>query len=148
MHHRVPVLILFGVLAIGASFLYISQLVPQNPITPSPVETPSIRVALSSLNGSEESGAAILTETPDGNTRVVISLSGGPENISQPAHIHSGSCTSLGPVRYPLTSAMNGVSETVIGASFADLRAGRFALNIHRSVEEVNVNAACGGLEF
>src|SRR3989344_5268545 len=68
-------------------------------------------VTLNALNNSGEQGTAVLSDM-SGKTKVVVSVSGAPVDIPQPAHIHVGSCPAPGAVKYPLTSLMNGVSET------------------------------------
>ena len=51
----------------------------------------SVSVKLSQQNKSKESGTAKLT--PEGDkTKVEVSLKGAPKGVSQPAHIHEGSC--------------------------------------------------------
>lgn len=87
-----------------------------------------------------------------------------------PAHIHDGSCEELGDVAYPLedvggealsgtpgatpASAEEGLpgdviakSRTTVDASLDDLLAGDYAVNVHKSAEEVDVYIACGNVE-
>lgn len=85
-----------------------------------------------------------------------------------PAHIHSGTCTELGDVIYPLSdvsvSAMvNGapiggaaagaadaipvsLSGTTVEAPLADLLASPFAINVHESAENIGNYIACGNV--
>ena len=85
---------------------------------------------------------------------------------SHPAHIHSGNCTELGDVVYPLSdvsesSLVNGtpiagavggaadavpvaLSGTTIAAPLADLLASPFAINVHESAENIGNYIACG----
>src|SRR5260221_2068043 len=67
--------------------------------TPSPVVT----VNLDTQNKSGESGTATLQEV-DGKVVVTLSLTGFPTGVTQPAHIHVGSCPNPGAVKFPLTS--------------------------------------------
>jgi len=85
---------------------------------------------------------------------------------SHPAHIHSGNCTELGDVVYPLSdvselSLVNGtpiagaaagaadsvpvaLSGTTVAAPLADLLASPFAINIHESADNIGNYIACG----
>ena len=106
----------------------------------------SIVVALSAQNSSGMNGTATLTDM-DGSTLVELNLTGAPADIAQPAHIHTGSCATIGGVVYPLTSPVNGVSETTLGVSLEAILAGLpLALNVHKSTAESNVYVACGDL--
>jgi len=106
----------------------------------------SIVVALSAQNSSGMNGTATLTDM-DGSTLVELALSGAPAGIEQPAHIHTGSCAEIGGVVYPLTSPVNGVSETTLNVSLdAILAQLPLALNVHKSAAEANVYVACGDL--
>jgi plastocyanin len=85
---------------------------------------------------------------------------------SHPAHIHSGNCTELGDVVYPLSdvsesSLVNGtpiagavggaadavpvaLSGTTVAAPLADLLGSPFAINIHESADNIGNYIACG----
>ena len=84
---------------------------------------------------------------------------------THPAHIHSGTCASLGDVVYPLSdvapeapadaatpAAMVGaesalpvaVSVTTVNAPLADIVAGGHAINVHLSADEIGSYVACG----
>lgn len=104
-----------------------------------------ITVTLNAQNDSGESGTATLTAMGD-QTRVVLNLTGAPAG-PQPAHIHEGTCVNLNPApAYPLTNVENGQSETIVPASLASLMNGNFAINVHRSPEEVQVYVSCGDI--
>ena len=103
-------------------------------------------VAMSAQNDSGMSGTATLTDM-DGSTLVKLELTGAPTGITQPAHIHTGSCAEIGGVVYPLTFPVNGVSETTLNVSLdAILAQLPLALNVHKSAAEANVYVACGDL--
>ncbi|HEY4512894.1 MAG TPA: hypothetical protein VJH06_00040 [Candidatus Paceibacterota bacterium] len=110
-------------------------------VSPQPVV-----VSLSTQNNSGVSGMATLTDM-NGSTLVKLELAGAPLGIAQPAHIHTGSCANIGAAVYPLTSALNGASETTLDASL-DTILGQLplALNVHKSAEEISVYVACGDL--
>ncbi len=104
----------------------------------------SVTVTLTSQNESGISGTAILSET-EGKTKVVLNLIGGPTEGSHPAHIHMGTCVNLGGVKYPLTNAVGGSSETLLDVSMADLKgAGSLLVNVHKSESESSTYVACG----
>jgi len=106
----------------------------------------TVTVELAELNDSGEAGQATLT-AENGKTRVTLNLSGAPENISQPAHIHEGSCPGIGPIKYPLTFPVNGASETLLDVSLEQLLAELpLAINVHKSVEEPQIYVACGDI--
>ena len=101
---------------------------------------------LAELNGSGESGTAVLTTMGD-RTQVVLELT-NPTSDSQPAHIHEGSC---GPGLNPqplhgLPNVMQGRSETVVDAPLSELTAGGLAINIHHSDADFDTFVACGNI--
>jgi hypothetical protein len=77
-------------------------------------------------------------------TMVSITLTGAPEGVAQPAHIHQGTCADLGAPKYPLNAVENGKSETTIDAKVSDLTTGDLAINVHKSEKEMSAYAACG----
>lgn len=150
----VPIIL---VVAIGAFIVFAIQQSgsPSQGSTPEviPLVTPEetmvqkeLVIGLLEQNGSGESGIATLTEH-SGQTTVVIDLDGAPVDISQPAHIHEGSCAELGGVNYPLTNVSDGNSETIVGASLEQLQEELpLAINVHKSGPEIDVYIACGDL--
>lgn len=103
-------------------------------------------IELASQNDSGEMGTATLTEM-NGQTKVVISLTGVPAGVEQPMHIHAGSCSELGGVNYPLTNVVNGSSETVVDVSLNQLTNELpLAVNVHKSTSEASVYVACGDI--
>lgn len=106
-----------------------------------------VTVTLSAQNNSGETGTAELTDMGGGKTKVVIMLKGQPAGVAQPAHIHEGTCSSLNPTpKYPLTAVSNGKSESTVNVALADLMAKPFAINVHKSAQEVSVYVACGNI--
>ena len=106
----------------------------------------SLTIQLSPQNNSGQSGTATLTDLGDGTTKVVLSLT----NLGatpQPVHIHEGSCATLNPTpKYPLTNMVNGKSEAVVKVAMGQLLAQPFAINAHKSAQEVPVYTACGNI--
>ena len=106
----------------------------------------TVTVSLGAQNASGQNGTATLTDMHDGTTKVTINISGGGD-VSQPAHIHAGSCANLDPKpKWPLTNVVNGTSETVVSASLAEIANGTNAINVHKSGPEASVYVSCGNI--
>jgi hypothetical protein len=107
--------------------------------------TSTLTVKLAAQNGSGENGTAVLTQVgPD--VKVVISITGGPAAL-QPVHIHTGTCSSLGGVAYPLQSLASGSSTTTVkGVTIDKLLASKYAINVHKSADALGVYVACGNI--
>jgi|SRR3989344_8616009 len=104
-----------------------------------------ITIMMSDQNGSSQMGTAKITEI-DGRAKVTLQLAGGPNNISQPAHIHDGTCQIPGNIKYPLTTMRNGSSETILPISLAGLISQLpLAADIHKSLSE-DVGMSCGDI--
>lgn len=103
-------------------------------------------VPINELNDSGVSGDASLTDNGDGSTTVDILVDGATGG--HPAHIHTGTCATLGDVVYPLTDVdASGESVTIIEVSLAELLAsGPYAINIHLSADEIETYVACGDI--
>ncbi|HEY2474341.1 MAG TPA: CHRD domain-containing protein [Candidatus Cybelea sp.] len=105
--------------------------------------TATLTVPLKAENASGENGTATLTQTPDGVT-VVVSIPNGPAG-PQPAHIHDGTCATLGGVAYPLTSVASGnATSTIKGLTIDKLLAGKYAINVHKSTSDIGTYVSCG----
>lgn len=105
----------------------------------------TMTVNLGEQNGSGQNGTATLTDMGD-STSVVVNISGG-SSVAQPAHIHMGSCANLNPKPlYPLTSLVNGTSETMVPAKLSEIANGGMAINVHKSGAEVSVYVSCGDI--
>jgi hypothetical protein len=89
-------------------------------------------------------------------------------SAGHPAHIHTGTCESIGGVVFPLNDVMSGdsagtpmatpslemASTPAVGASLQstttvdvaldDILAGEHAINVHQSAENIEVYVACG----
>jgi hypothetical protein len=106
----------------------------------------TVTVTLAEQSGSGQSGTAVLTAVGN-QTRVTLRLSNPPAGIPQPAHIHPGTCANLDPrPQYPLNNVVDGSSETVVDVPLADLLTGTFAINVHKSGQEIAVYVACGDI--
>jgi hypothetical protein len=109
------------------------------------VAADSATVTLSPQSNSGESGTATLTKQGDKQTKVVLDVKGG--SGQQPVHIHKGTCDQLDPKpAYPLSPVSNGKSETVVNASLDDLEKGGYAINGHKSSQDVKTYVFCGDI--
>lgn len=124
-------------------------------ITPPQAFTPTsatplkrLTLNLTQVSNSTESGKAILEEV-GGKVQVTLSLTGAPKGAAQPAHVHAGGCPGVGTVKYPLTTALDGRSETILSVSLDQLKKELpLAINIHKSQPEAKVYVSCGDLKF
>jgi plastocyanin len=112
-----------------------------------------------SFNGSS---FATLTVLAGAN----VALNGEPLS-PHPAHVHSGTCATLGDVVFPLTNVQVGGTEsgtpaadsaattgasvvassvTIIETRLSDLLASEHAINIHKSEADIGMYIACGDL--
>lgn len=114
--------------------------------TAEPEAEAGVTVQLDELNDSGVSGSATLTATGENQTTVTIQVEGATGD--HPAHIHTGTCDDLNPnPLFPLNDVdANGQSETVIDASLDQLSGGGFAINLHKSQQEIGVYTACGNI--
>ncbi|MDO8522858.1 MAG: DUF4382 domain-containing protein [bacterium] len=117
-----------------------------------------VKLNLSSQNNSGIAGTATL-DSEDGKVKVTLKLNevstgivgrlGISVGATHPAHIHLGSCASIGAVKYPLNSTVDGKSETTINVSLASLKAQMpLAINAHKSPDEPGVYVACADLKL
>lgn len=115
----------------------------------SPSASPNeVTVTLSEQNNSKESGTATLMEV-DGKVKVTLKLTGVPSGVAQPAHIHTGACPDVGAVKYPLTSPVDGMSETTLDLTLTQLKSELpLGINVHKSAAEAKVYVSCGDLKL
>lgn len=103
-------------------------------------------VVLDPQNGSGEMGTASLTPV-DGKTKVILKLTGAPKDVSQPAHIHTGTCATIGAVKYPLAFPKNGESETMLDIPLDSLlNELPLVVNVHKSPQEAGIYYSCGNI--
>jgi hypothetical protein len=105
-----------------------------------------IKIQLTPQNSSGESGTATLTEAGS-KTKVTLDVKGQPKGTPQPVHVHKGTCDKLDEKpTYGLTTLNNGKSETTIDASLSSLQSGEFAINGHKSAQDVKTYVFCGNI--
>ncbi|WP_376791522.1 LPXTG cell wall anchor domain-containing protein [Thermoflexus sp.] len=104
----------------------------------------TVTITLKEQNQSGQSGTAVLRAVGD-QTEVTINLTPGPAGVDQPAHIHEGTCANLNPKpTFPLSPVRDGQSTSTVNVKLTDLLAKPFAINVHKSAQEVSVYVACG----
>lgn len=104
--------------------------------------------SLTAQNDSTQDGEVTFIDE-DGKTRVILQVNNPPVGVPQPAHIHVGACPTPGAVKYPLTSVVDGVSETLLDVSMEMLAAEQpLAVNVHKSQPEASVYVACVDLNL
>jgi hypothetical protein len=102
----------------------------------------AVRIPLTAMNGSGESGVAILT--PRGaKTQVQLQVHGGSGD-PQPAHFHTGTCDKYAPrPLYMLAAVVKGESTTTVDVPIDKLLAGDLVVNIHKSFNDIATIASC-----
>ncbi len=107
----------------------------------------SITIPMKALNGSGEKGTAVLTQRADG-VQVVVHLTGAPA-YAQPTHIHIGTCGNINKApEYALANTVNGTSvSTVKGIKLADLMKMHYAINVHKSANNLGMYVSCGNIK-
>lgn len=115
---------------------------------PVPSATPQVMtVVLSENSGSGENGTATIKEV-DGKVVVSVELTGQPDGVVQPMHIHKGSCPGVGDVLYPLSNAVLGKSETTLEVTMDELLAqSPIAINVHKSATQPQIYFSCGDIK-
>lgn len=106
----------------------------------------TMTISLNTQNSSGQSGTATLTEE-NGKVKVVLQMTGGNFIDPQPAHIHMSKCATIGAVKYPLTTLVDGKSETMVDTTLAALKAEPMSINVHKSAAEASFYTACGDIE-
>ncbi len=105
----------------------------------------ALTVELKPQSNSGESGSATLTDAGNGKTKVAVTVTGAPAGVAQPMHIHKGTCAQLDPKpAYGLPSLTNGKSEATIDVPLKTLQSAKYAINGHKSAQEVSVYVYCG----
>ena len=104
-------------------------------------------ITMKALNGSGEDGTAVVTQT-DAGLQVVISLKNAPKDTPQPTHIHAGNCGKINAApEYPLENTVNGKGTSVVkGVKLGDLMSGKYAINVHKSGDDLATYASCSNI--
>lgn len=106
-----------------------------------------VTVTLDAQNDSGETGTATLTDLHNGKIKVEVTISNAPAGVTQPMHIHKGTCATLeAKPTFPLTSVVDGKSVTEVETTMAELQNGNYAINGHKSAAEASVYVFCGNI--
>jgi hypothetical protein len=107
----------------------------------------SVNVRMAAQNKSKETGTTKLTAMGADKTKVEISLKGGPKGTPQPAHIHEGTCAKLDPKpKWGLENVVDGKSTTEVPVGLAEIRKGTYAVNVHKSGQDIQTYVSCGNI--
>ena len=107
----------------------------------------TVHVRMAAENKSKETGTATLTAIDQDKTRVEISLKGAPQGTPQPAHIHEGTCAKLDPKpKWGLENVVDGKSTTEVPVGLAELQKGTYAVNVHKSGDDIKTYVSCGNI--
>ena len=108
----------------------------------------SITVKMTALNGSGETGTAVLTQSGSG-VDVVVHLTGQPAGVAQPTHIHVGTCGKINAApEYPLSNTVDGKGVSKVpDITLASLLKTNYAINVHKSGTELGTYVACGNIK-
>jgi hypothetical protein len=107
----------------------------------------SLTIQMKALNGSGESGTATFTQESDG-LHIKIALKNAPAGVGQPTHIHIGTCANINKApEYALKNTTGGVNSSVVpGVKLSDLMQGHYALNVHKSTDDLGTYVSCGDI--
>jgi hypothetical protein len=107
----------------------------------------SLQINMGQQNNSGQAGNASVTDVK-GGANVTVNLKSEPKGASEPSHIHKGTCAKLDPAPWkPLTSVVNGKAFThVPGLTVAELKKGKYAINVHKSANDLKTYVSCGDL--
>jgi hypothetical protein len=115
-------------------------------VSASAADGDTLNVTFAPQNDSGLSGTATLVEQ-GGKTTVTVALTGAATATEMPSHIHVGTCDNLDPApTYPLNNIVDGKSVTTIDAPIATLLASPFAINVHKSAQDIATYVACADL--
>lgn len=106
----------------------------------------AVGVKLEAQNNSGQNGTATLL--PAGSkTKVVIKIPNMPAGVSQPAHIHLGTCDNLDKApKWNLQPVKDGQSITELAVPLQTILKDKTAINVHKSAAEAHVYVSCGNI--
>ena len=107
----------------------------------------AVTVKMMALNGSKQDGTATITPMGTG-VAVMVKLNNEPAAASEPSHIHEGPCAKLNPAPWkPLKSVVGGTATTTVaGVTIAELTKGHYAINVHKSLNDLKTYVSCGDI--
>lgn len=107
----------------------------------------TLNINMGAMNGSKQDGSASVTDKGNG-VEVLVKLNNEPKGASQPAHIHEGTCKNINPAPWkPLKNVVDGKSTTMVaGVTVAELKKEKYAINVHKSANDLKTYVSCGDL--
>lgn len=111
-----------------------------------PLSPDALELILGPGRDGSQTGTAFIFEE-GGVAFVGIQIAPGAAGVLQLAHIHVGDCPGVGAITSPLASVLDGFSFTILSMSKAELLAGNFAINVHKSAAEAGLYVSCGEVE-
>lgn len=120
----------------------------------SPSPTPKITFTMNTTNASGVTGTGQVVKG-NGSFTVTIKLSGLVASSMHVSHIHLGSCTKNGGIKYALQeviadSSGKATTTSTVAADYSTLPAGGWYVNVHKgpdlSVPANGASIACGDL--
>ena len=107
----------------------------------------TVSVKMTALNASGETGTAVLTQEDEG-VQVVVELKDAPKG-AQPTHIHAGTCANINKApEYALRDTVDGKSTSLVkGVKLSDLTSGKYAINVHKSADDLGTYVSCGDIK-
>ncbi len=137
-------IIIVLVLAIIASYAGLFHTSSKTETTEAPATSNVVSLSLDLAGAGKTLGLAVLSEE-NGNTKVALTLA--DTSGTHPAHIHTGTCGSNGPVKYQLSPVVGGKSETVLnGITLASLLSSPTYVNTHKSTSDF-ADFACANVK-
>ena len=108
----------------------------------------SLQINMGAQSNSGQSGSASVADAKGGGITVTVDLKGEPKGASEPSHIHKGTCAKLDPAPWkPLSSVVNGKAVShVPGVTVAEIKKGKYAINVHKSANDLKTYVSCGDL--
>jgi hypothetical protein len=108
-----------------------------------------MNINMGAMNGSKQDGSASITDKGKG-VEVVVKLNNEPKGASEPSHIHQGTCKKINPAPWkPLKDVVGGTATTMVaGVTVAQLKKGTYAINVHKSANDLKTYVSCGDLKI
>lgn len=107
----------------------------------------SASLPLASASDLGVTGTVVLTAVDDDTTRLSVVLSGDAVTGDHIVHLHDGTCDQPGEFTLDLNPIdADGISETDVGLSFAELLADGYFINVHQSDAAYDTWLVCGDL--
>ena len=106
-------------------------------------------INMGAMNGSKQDGSATVADKGKG-VQVTIHLNNEPKGASEPAHIHQGTCKNLNPAPWKmLKNVVGGASNSFVpDLSVAEIKKGHYAINAHKSLNDLKTYVSCGDLKL